>query len=136
MTFHSVDNKGAKPCLDGSDLKSCPNIVTKSTTTLTAAGTWGDDCPDGGMKAWLVVLGGWCALFCTFGLINCVGVFQQYYLTHPLSEYSASEVSWITSVQIFCMVFCGIVVGIHSLFSCFFQGFSYPFLNLLPSPIK
>ena len=26
--------------------------------------------PDGGVTAWLVVLGGWCALFCTFGWIN------------------------------------------------------------------
>lgn len=29
------------------------------------------DFPDGGLDAWLVVFGGWCALFCTFGLINC-----------------------------------------------------------------
>lgn len=27
--------------------------------------------PDGGAKAWLVVLGGFCCLFCSFGWINC-----------------------------------------------------------------
>lgn len=31
--------------------------------------------PDGGLKAWLCVLGGFCALFCSFGWINwCVGL--------------------------------------------------------------
>ena len=27
--------------------------------------------PDGGFEAWLVVLGGFCAMFCGFGWINC-----------------------------------------------------------------
>ncbi|KND86199.1 putative transporter MCH4 [Tolypocladium ophioglossoides CBS 100239] len=67
--------------------------------------------PDGGTEAWLVVFGGWCALFCTFGLINCVGVFQQYYTTGPLKDYSSSTVSWITSTQVFVMIFCGGVFG-------------------------
>ena len=29
------------------------------------------DFPDGGSKAWLVVAGGWCCLFISFGWINC-----------------------------------------------------------------
>jgi hypothetical protein len=28
------------------------------------------DAPDGGMVAWLVVLGAWCTSFCSFGWIN------------------------------------------------------------------
>lgn len=70
-----------------------------------------EDFPDGGATAWLVVFGGWCALFCTFGLVNCVGVFQQYYVQGPLSDQSSSNVSWIMSVQVFFMVFCGAVFG-------------------------
>ncbi|KAI0165373.1 hypothetical protein GGR52DRAFT_575465 [Hypoxylon sp. FL1284] len=31
--------------------------------------------PDGGLEAWLVVASGFCALFRTSGLINCMGVF-------------------------------------------------------------
>ncbi len=31
---------------------------------------WASDVPDGGMAAWLVVLGGWCTAFCSFGWIN------------------------------------------------------------------
>ncbi|KND92957.1 putative transporter MCH4 [Tolypocladium ophioglossoides CBS 100239] len=69
------------------------------------------DFPDGGAAAWLVVAGGWAALFCTFGLVNCVGVFEKYYVAEPLKEYSSSTVSWIPSVEIFMMVFCGTVFG-------------------------
>ncbi|KAF7548755.1 hypothetical protein G7Z17_g6859 [Cylindrodendrum hubeiense] len=69
------------------------------------------DFPDGGIEAWLVVFGGFCALFCTFGLINCIGVFQEYYTKGPLSEYSQSTVSWITSLQTCTMGLCGIVFG-------------------------
>lgn len=69
------------------------------------------DFPDGGIEAWLVVFGGWCALFCTFGLINCMGVFEQYYLAGPLKQYDASAVSWIPSVLVFLMIFCGSIVS-------------------------
>lgn len=69
------------------------------------------DFPDGGTQAWLVVLGGWCALFCTFGLVNCVGVFQAYYVRGPLRDYDSSTVSWIMSVQVFFMIFSGAFVS-------------------------
>lgn len=62
-------------------------------------------CPDGGLQAWLVVLGGFCAHFCTFGLVNCSGVFLEYYVSGPLRQHDASTVSWITSIQIFLMMF-------------------------------
>ncbi|KAL0940058.1 monocarboxylate permease-like protein [Colletotrichum truncatum] len=69
------------------------------------------DFPDGGTDAWLTVFGGWCALFCTFGLINCVGVFQAYFLQGPLREYPSSTVSWITSLQVWTMTFMGALFG-------------------------
>jgi hypothetical protein len=62
------------------------------------------DFPDGGLEAWLVVLGGWCALFVSFGWINCIGIFQEYYQIHLLSQYSPSTVSWIPSMEVFMMV--------------------------------
>lgn len=69
------------------------------------------DFPDGGLTAWLVVFGGWCGLFCTFGFINCIGVFQEYYLRGPLADYSASTVSWITSMEVWGLVFFGLIFG-------------------------
>ncbi|KAK2836955.1 hypothetical protein FQN49_006553 [Arthroderma sp. PD_2] len=59
--------------------------------------------PDGGVEAWTVVFGGFCALFVSFGWINCVGIFQDYYQAHDLKSYSPSSVAWITSLEIFMM---------------------------------
>ncbi|XXH01693.1 hypothetical protein Hte_008054 [Hypoxylon texense] len=73
------------------------------------------DFPDGGLEAWLVVAGGFCALFSTFGLVNCVGVFVSYYVQGPLSNYSASTVSWITSLQVFIQSGSNAVVSSNEL---------------------
>ena len=72
------------------------------------------DFPDGGLDAWLCVLGGWCALFSSFGLINCVGVFVQQYSAGPLAGYSLSTVTWITSLQVFMMTGSGLLVSPRS----------------------
>jgi MFS family permease len=69
------------------------------------------DFPDGGIEAWLVVLGGWCCLFCSFGWINCIGVFQEYYQLNLLKQYSSSTVSWIPSMEVFMMFFGGPIFG-------------------------
>lgn len=71
------------------------------------------DFPDGGLKAWLVVLGGWCGLFCTFGLVNCIGVFEAYYFHGPLSQYSESTISWIMGMQVWGMTFFGVLVSLR-----------------------
>ncbi|KAB5523171.1 putative MFS transporter [Coniochaeta sp. 2T2.1] len=70
-----------------------------------------DAPPDGGTAAWWVVLGAWCVSFCSYGWINSVGTFQEYYQSGPLKEYSASTISWIPSLQIFFMSVLGPVVG-------------------------
>jgi MFS family permease len=67
--------------------------------------------PDGGRDAWLALLGAFCCLFCSFGWINCVGVFQNYYQANQLSNYSSSTVAWIPSLEIFIMFFPGPIVG-------------------------
>lgn len=95
------------------------SLSHKEQNAATAAGPqpgsgWHpSDFPDGGFQAWLVVFGGWCGLFCTFGFVSCIGVFQSYYSTTggPLSSYSASAVSWITATQVWAMIFFGLVFG-------------------------
>ena len=59
-----------------------------------------DDFPDGGLKAWSVVLGGCCCLFTSFGWINCIGIFQNYYQSHQLSNYPPSTIAWIPSTEV------------------------------------
>src|SRR5690242_16151733 len=51
--------------------------------------------PDGGLQAWLVVLGAWCAMVPTMGMINTFGVLQAWVAHHQLADYSESTVGWI-----------------------------------------
>lgn len=67
--------------------------------------------PDGGKDAYLCLLGGACCLFCSFGWLNAVGVFQNYYQMNQLSDYSPGTIAWIPSLQIFCMFIPGPIVG-------------------------
>jgi MFS family permease len=67
--------------------------------------------PDGGKNAYLCLLGGFCCLFCSFGWLNCLGVFQNYYQMNQLRDYSPSTIAWIPSIQIFVMFFPGPIVG-------------------------
>ncbi|CAI6090170.1 unnamed protein product [Clonostachys chloroleuca] len=70
-----------------------------------------DDIPDGGAAAWLVVFGTWCTSFCSFGWINSVGIFQDYYQHELLSSFSSSTIAWIPSLQIFFMFASGPLIG-------------------------
>jgi len=75
---------------------------------------------DGGLAAWGTVLGvyvqstrqrfqaltspfwhRWCMMFCTFGLTNAYGVYQDYYVRVHLSNYPPSTIGWIGSFQVF-----------------------------------
>lgn len=67
--------------------------------------------PDGGLQAWLCVLGAFFTLFCSFGWINTIAVFQNYYQSHQLAEYSPSTVAWIPSLETFMNFFLGPFVG-------------------------
>ncbi|KAI1480148.1 MFS general substrate transporter [Daldinia eschscholtzii] len=75
--------------------------------------------PEGGIQAWIVVFGCWCGMFCTFGLVNCIGVFEEYYTSQssPMSNYSEGVISWITSLQAWGLPFGGIIFG--RVFDCY-----------------
>ncbi|CAK9780552.1 MFS general substrate transporter [Cutaneotrichosporon oleaginosum] len=66
--------------------------------------------PDGGLRAWLVVIGSAFAIFCVLGLVTGAGQFQAYYLAHQLKGYSPSTVAWLASIQI-TLTFGGAVVS-------------------------
>ncbi|KAI5124365.1 hypothetical protein M0805_008969 [Coniferiporia weirii] len=58
-----------------------------------------EDFPDGGLRAWLVVFGGICTTFSSFGFVNSWGAFQSYYQQNLLQDTSASDIAWIGSIQ-------------------------------------
>ncbi|KAF8490873.1 MFS general substrate transporter [Gautieria morchelliformis] len=65
--------------------------------------------PDGGARAWCTVLGGWLALFATFGYTSSFGVYQDLYTRSGTS--SSSNISWIGSVQLFLFLGMGLPAG-------------------------
>ena len=62
--------------------------------------------PDGGLRAWLVVLGAATINACSFGCASSFGVYQAYFQRNQLSDRSPSEIAWIGSLQL-CFMFAG-----------------------------
>ncbi|KAK3897794.1 major facilitator superfamily domain-containing protein [Staphylotrichum tortipilum] len=70
-----------------------------------------DEIPDGGLQAWLQVLGSAAILVCTWGVINTFGVFQAYYETTLLPSSTSSSISWIGSTQAALLFLVGVIAG-------------------------
>ena len=70
-----------------------------------------EDFPEGGLRAWLVVFGSFCALFMVFGIVNSTGAFQDYFSANQLRDYSSGQIGWIFSLNLFLVFFCGIYTG-------------------------
>ncbi|KAK4498626.1 hypothetical protein PRZ48_009136 [Zasmidium cellare] len=66
---------------------------------------------DGGLKAWLQVLGAWSVFFNTWGILNTFGVYQTYYETGELFTKTSSNISWIGSIQAALVLVLGLVSG-------------------------
>ncbi|GAA5976340.1 hypothetical protein JCM11641_005985 [Rhodosporidiobolus odoratus] len=71
-----------------------------------------EEYPEGGLRAWLAVLGSTLVLMCTFGLSNSYGVFLTYYSTHTLSHYTTSQISWIGSSHLFITFSSAFLAGV------------------------
>ncbi|RDX52397.1 MFS general substrate transporter [Lentinus brumalis] len=67
--------------------------------------------PDGGLRAWLVILGVATGVCGTFGLVNAWGVFQAYYENDLLRDSSPSNIAWIGSLQYALNFLPGLAVG-------------------------
>ncbi|KAL4966459.1 major facilitator superfamily domain-containing protein [Aspergillus stella-maris] len=67
--------------------------------------------PDGGLQAWLVVLGSWCAMVPSMGLLNTFGVLHAWTGTHQLAGYSDDKIGWIFGIYAFCLYVGAAQVG-------------------------
>ncbi|KAI1429076.1 monocarboxylate permease-like protein [Xylaria sp. FL1777] len=104
----SIEQVSARGIL-GNDLEK--GGAETSSQPAAPPGLNPDDFPDGGLEAWLVVVGGALILFSSFGVVNCSGVFVEYYVNGPLSDYTSSDITWITSLQAFLITGSNLVVG-------------------------
>ncbi|KAL4962247.1 MCT family MFS transporter [Aspergillus stella-maris] len=71
----------------------------------------GNTYPEGGLEAWLVVLGSFLGLFASLGLVNTIGTFQAYLQENQLKDYSSGSISWIFGIYAFLTFFGGVQVG-------------------------
>ncbi|KAF8701693.1 hypothetical protein AX14_000339, partial [Amanita brunnescens Koide BX004] len=70
------------------------------------------DFPEGGLRAWMTLIGSFLFQFCSFGYTNAFGSYNDYYVRIYLGEkYTSSQISWIGSVQIFVILLMGLVSG-------------------------
>ena len=76
-------------------------FLTYKSNTLSDPDT--SPPPDGGIRAWIVVVMCLMAGFNSFGLLNAYGVFQTYYVS--MLHLPPSTISWIGSMQGFLLMF-------------------------------
>ncbi|KAH7241475.1 riboflavin transporter MCH5 [Fusarium tricinctum] len=65
--------------------------------------------PDGGLWAWLCVVGSHLAILNTWGVINSFGAFQSHYV--QTLNRPPSDIAWIGSLEIFFLFFIGAFTG-------------------------
>ncbi|KAF2021538.1 MFS general substrate transporter [Aaosphaeria arxii CBS 175.79] len=70
-----------------------------------------DHFPEGGLRAWSVVVAAFFLLFPSFGLMVSIGTLQDYWQQHQLSEYTARDLGWIPSVFVYLSLALGIWIG-------------------------
>lgn len=70
-----------------------------------------DRPPDGGFKAYSVMIGSFFTILTNLGLINSIGAIQTYVSEHQLSDLSAIKVSWIFSIYLCLAYGVGLFTG-------------------------
>ncbi|KAB2571922.1 Aspyridones efflux protein apdF [Lasiodiplodia theobromae] len=79
---------------------------------------------EGGLRAWLTVVGSALVYFASFGFMNSFGYFQDFYQDDYLANYSSSTIAFIGTLQISLMYVVGPVAG--ALFDAYGLKWLYP----------
>ncbi|CAD0092189.1 unnamed protein product [Aureobasidium vineae] len=93
-----------------SDEKMLPEAVTESTNTSTQSPA--KDEKELTNRSAFVLIGAFCAFFCSVGFFNAWGIFQEYYHAHQLLKNSEFDILWIGSFSICAMYLSSPAVGI------------------------
>lgn len=67
--------------------------------------------PEGGLQAWLCVLGSFFLLLASYGFMVSIGTLQDYWRENQLKEYSIRDIAWIPSVFVYLGLGLGVWVG-------------------------
>ncbi|KAK1768799.1 riboflavin transporter MCH5 [Phialemonium atrogriseum] len=102
---------GPPPFVPAPDALSSSEAVSIAASAAASSHGPQETYPEGGRRAWLVVLGSWLALFSSLGLMNILATFQAYITTHQLAGHDDGTTGWIFSVYTFLCFFLGIYIG-------------------------
>lgn len=70
-----------------------------------------DVYPEGGLRAYLVVLGGFFGCIVNLGVLNSIGAVQMWVSGHQLKDYLALTISWIFSIYLALTYMLAIIAG-------------------------
>ncbi|GAA5881265.1 hypothetical protein JCM16303_004870 [Sporobolomyces ruberrimus] len=71
-----------------------------------------NEYPEGGLRAYLALVGSTLVLTCTFSISNSFGTFLNYYKLHQLAAYDTSKISWIGSSHLFLTFGSAFLAGV------------------------
>ncbi|GAB7328996.1 hypothetical protein MBLNU13_g00851t1 [Cladosporium sp. NU13] len=66
-----------------------------------------EDFPEGGWRAWSVVLGAWCAMIPSMGMLNTIGVLEAWIGENQLAALPKSQTAWVVSLYAFFLYIGG-----------------------------
>lgn len=97
--------------------KSEPETETSTETGAPVEDEEEEEEAEGGLHAWLTVIGSSLVYFATFGIVNSFGFFQDYYRAHFIVSVPPSTISFVGTIQITLMNLLAAPAG--SLFDCY-----------------
>ncbi|KOS22615.1 Riboflavin transporter MCH5 [Escovopsis weberi] len=92
-------------------LQDSETIASSELPAPAAAAATPPPPPDGGLMAWLQVLGAFFLFFNSWGIVNSFGSFQAHYEQVLIPDKSPSAISWIGSFQGFLLFIVSVFVG-------------------------
>ncbi|KAI9760174.1 MAG: hypothetical protein M1840_002591 [Geoglossum simile] len=131
------------PSLNGEELQAIASAASRPPpppTPTAAPAPPPPPPPNGGMTAWLQVLGAHFLFFNSWGIVNAFGAYQAFYQTDLLHTSTPSEISWIGTVQGFIMIVIGVITGplydLGYLRALIFTGTFLTFFGLMMASIS
>lgn len=70
-----------------------------------------DEFPEGGWRAWSVVLGAWCGMIPSMGMLNTIGVLNAWISENQLAALPKSQTAWVVSLYAFFLYIGGCFAG-------------------------
>lgn len=110
-SHEKMEEKTDTPQQAVQDQSSDNNDVEKSPSPPPSKPAGPPPPPNGGLVAWLHVVGGFCLFFNSWGILNTFGIYQTYYESGVLFHETSSTISWIGAIQAYMVLVVGFLTG-------------------------